>query len=245
MAPKIIVKPRIIKADNSTISPSVNTSLDSRLTILEGELLQTDTYDTGWVANSDWTNAQLNITHNLDTNIRDLIIKFYISTDGTDNNTYEVNYISDVSFGNVGFSVEQTSSNVLYIQTGANGLWELTGTGTVNLVNNESYYYRVKIYKPNSVSFLQTSQVLNNIINRQFITTGASDTDIDLDTLDNGNYFYKKIDSGIGDVTFSGVTRSTIDGTALTNWSIGTQYSYLQIAISGNDTYMIDRSPIL
>ena len=53
-------------------------------------------YDTGWVACSDWTNQHLgstlggNVVHNLNTPLRNLSVKVFISTDGTDDNSFEM-----------------------------------------------------------------------------------------------------------------------------------------------------------
>ena len=71
-------------------------NLDERLTALENNMLVTDMYDTGWVQNlltspnGDWTNVDINISHNLSANISDLIIQFYISSDGTETNSVMV-----------------------------------------------------------------------------------------------------------------------------------------------------------
>lgn len=124
-------------------------------------------YDTGWVANSDWTYQLLgstlgnNLDHNLDCNLSDLIIKIVISTDGTDANSFEVAWhthsydqASPSTLSNqYGISVFQVDTNTLSVITGDHGIKYVDpsdGSG-VNL-DTESYYYKIKVYKLGNIS---------------------------------------------------------------------------------------------
>lgn len=105
------------------------------------------TYTTGWVSNSDWTNVELAVTHNLTTVLSDLIVKFFISTDGTDANAFEVHPTSNNSAGPFGYTVFQTDTDVIYIQTGTAGILYISDSGAQVGIDNESWYYKVKVYK--------------------------------------------------------------------------------------------------
>ncbi len=109
-------------------------------------------YDTGWVSCSDWTDADLTITHNLDANIGDLMIKFLISTDGTDNNSIEPNLGTFNNTDDVaayyGAAAYQDSKNAFHIQTGYSGIWfprDLDGASTYQVA--QSHFYKVKVFK--------------------------------------------------------------------------------------------------
>ena len=98
-------------------------------------------YDTGWLLNQiggvgspDWTNVHLgddpsqdsNVNHNLDAPSSDLLIKILVSTDGTDNNSFEpVLSASDwdpVSTRSYGITIFQVDSNNITVQTGNDGI---------------------------------------------------------------------------------------------------------------------------
>lgn len=114
--------------------------------IISGEY---ENYDTGWVSNADWTNAEFTITHNLNVPLSDLVIKFLISTDGTDDNSIEVAAHSDVwsGTGYFGFTIYAIDDNSFYIQTGAQGIRLVSDTGSDLKVDTENWYYKVKVWK--------------------------------------------------------------------------------------------------
>ena len=102
-------------------------------------------YDTGWVANSDWTNAELTATHNLGVNLSDLIIKFFVSTDGAEANAFEIGYGHNGASNHIGFSYLAIDTASFKVQTGSTGLLYVSDTGTAVLLDVESYYYKVKV----------------------------------------------------------------------------------------------------
>lgn len=105
------------------------------------------TYSTGWVSNSDWTNAQLAINHDLGEDLSNLIVKFFISTDGTEANSFEINQFEGNAAATTGVTYFNTDSNNITIQTGTNGIYYINSSGSGVLIDTESWYYKVKVYK--------------------------------------------------------------------------------------------------
>ncbi len=64
-------------------------------------------YATGWINRSDWTNVHLgtdttkdadsNLNHALSAPLSELIVKVFVSTDGTDANSFEIGYTDESS----------------------------------------------------------------------------------------------------------------------------------------------------
>lgn len=112
-------------------------------------------YDTGWINRSDWTNVHLgssttkdtdsNVTHNLNAPLSDLLVKVFISTDGTDANSFELLNTSHET-NTYGISISQVNMNTLLLQTGANGLIGLSTSGVAVGIDTEDYYYKVKVW---------------------------------------------------------------------------------------------------
>lgn len=116
-----------------------------------------ESYDTGWINRSDWTNvhpgsddtknADSNVAHNLNASLSELLVKFLISTDGTDANSFEIVETNNVfSSGIGGYQIHQVDSNNIYVVTGAQGLTYITG-GTLAVLDTEDWYYKVKVWK--------------------------------------------------------------------------------------------------
>ena len=133
--------------------------LSTLLTYIENNFaLALSSYDTGWVSCSDWTNQHLgdsvggNVEHNLNANLSNLIIKVLISTNGTDNNSFEL-VDASFSFAGVGSNeywgiiIYQVDSNTIKVQTGKEGIIYLDDAGSFVVLDTESYYYKIKIYK--------------------------------------------------------------------------------------------------
>lgn len=99
--------------------------------------------ETGWVNISDWTNIQININHGLGLNLRQLVVRFFVSTDGTENNSFEVGM---AGLSNLGFTVYQTDTNNIQIQTGSAGLTYLDGSGLSQTIDTENWYYNIIVY---------------------------------------------------------------------------------------------------
>lgn len=118
---------------------------------LLSDLTSLTTYSTGWVSNSDWTDAEFTVTHSLTTNLSDLIVKFFISTDGAEANSIEVITIfrSSTAGGLVyGYQIQQSDTDNIVIQTGKDGVMYFNSTGDrVLLGSSSTFYYKVKVYK--------------------------------------------------------------------------------------------------
>jgi len=151
-------------------------------------------YDTGWVANSDWTDQHLgtaaggNVVHSLGYNLRELLVQVFISTDGTDANSFETKIDSRNSTGdaNLGCTFYQVNTNEIKIQTGAEGFYYLDDTGVVVQIAAQSWYYRVVVTK------LQPVISVRNI-SEDYST---SETDTGKQWID-GKTIYRKCFSGV------------------------------------------------
>lgn len=126
--------------------------------------LLTSYYDTGWKLNllnggvsADWTNVHLGddntdptdtVTHNLGVPLYKLYIKVLISTDGTDNNSFEMGIGHAYNAGS-GYSITpfQVDSNSIKIQTGASGVAYTNDSGSITGITNQAYYYKVVVVK--------------------------------------------------------------------------------------------------
>ena len=107
-------------------------------------------YSTGWVANSDWTNAELTATHGLDTPLSDLIVKFFVSADGTETGALEVfpqGMNTGFSAGDYGFTVFAIGDDSIKVQTAHKGIFYTADTGYQNIIDTEAWYYKIKVYK--------------------------------------------------------------------------------------------------
>lgn len=118
-------------------------------------------YDTGWINCSDWSNRHLgsnttlntdsNVNHKLNAPLSDLLVKVFISTDGTDANSFEVGHAnySDIVSGTIemGFTVYQIDNNNIRVQTGSQGIDSVgDAAGTGAFIDTENYYYKVKVW---------------------------------------------------------------------------------------------------
>ena len=126
---------------------TVWTSLDYQPTVAEVTAKASlSTYSTGWVANNDWSAVSLSVTHSLNANLSDLIVKVFISTDGTEANAFEIGSV-DTTLGVLGFTIFQTDTNGINIETGTNGMHYINIGGLAIVLAAQSYYYKVKVYK--------------------------------------------------------------------------------------------------
>ena len=174
-----------------------------------GEPISALRYDTGWVANSDWTSATFPVVHNLSTNLSDMLVRIFMSTDGTENNSFELGGIdkSDASTSRAdGYEAQQVDNNNIQIRTGSTGVTYAGGRLTT-----ESYYYKVVITKPNLVAtYADTS--FRKVFN---ITTGDNQTF----TLPDAStqlteYNIKRTGAGAGTVTVNHSGSDTIEGSS-------------------------------
>lgn len=109
-------------------------------------------YDTGWIACSDWTNQHLgdtvggNVAHNLQAPLSELAVKVLISTDGTDNNSFDVTYSDIYTAANYGITIFAVDKNNIKVQTGQNGITYTNDSGQNITIDTESWYYKVKVH---------------------------------------------------------------------------------------------------
>ena len=90
-------------------------------------------------------NADSNFTHDLNTPLSNLIVKVMISTDGTDNNSFEAGRYADD--GSYGLNVSQVDADNILIQTSTLGILIIQGNGTIYAVNTDDYYYKIQAWK--------------------------------------------------------------------------------------------------
>ena len=112
-------------------------------------------YDTGWVNNNDWTSQALgttvggNVTHNLGKDLTELDVKVVISSDGTDDNSYEIASINlDRTTGGtnyMGYGIAQTDTNNVVIWTLPQGIEIVNEEGSRVIVDTENWYYKVVV----------------------------------------------------------------------------------------------------
>lgn len=127
------------------------------LTIKAQKAKITEGYDTGWVANSDWTEAEFVISHNLGLPLHDLIVDFLISTDGTEagiiipkDTQFDVSTAADRESG---YAYEGVDFNTFNIHTGSQGIRH-TSDNVASLISSQSYYYKVKVYRKQDVGII-------------------------------------------------------------------------------------------
>lgn len=123
--------------------------------------LTTWKFSTGWGANSDWTDMTLDIVHGLDAPITDLIVKFFVSGTADDNSAIElIDHTRTDGSGtspNAGYQFQGVDDNTIRLQTGADGLIYFNSAGTMNLLDTESWYYKLVIYKSELRQVVDTS----------------------------------------------------------------------------------------
>jgi hypothetical protein len=112
-------------------------------------------YKTGWINRSDWTNVHLgsdttlnadsNITHNLNAPLSKLLVKLFISTDGTDANSFEVTLYGGTA-ANYGITVYEVDNNNIRVQTAAAGIIYIDDASAHQIIDTENWYYKVKVW---------------------------------------------------------------------------------------------------
>lgn len=212
--------------------------------------IETTKYDTGWVANSDWTNVELSATHNLGTELSGLIVKFFISWDGTDSGSFEPLLIHKEAAASgiaCGITLYQTSNNSLKFQLGLNGIMYIAdSTAAQYLLDSESWYYRIVVYKPEMIASVTTAEfrtiisdytITDDDANIFSLTAGAVDRTITLPLLSNGTPGDEKelvkADSGIGKATLEphATDTNSIDGVDAID--IDSQYNRVRVRHMG------------
>jgi len=118
-----------------------------------------EVFDSGWLLNemggagvADWATVHLGndptdstdtLTHNLNAPLSDLLVKIFISTNGTDANSFEVPYVGDTS--KRGYTIYQIDSNTLKIQTSSSNPSYVEDNGDITALSN--WYYKIKVWK--------------------------------------------------------------------------------------------------
>jgi len=109
-------------------------------------------YDSGFSEITNWLNRRDTYTHNLNDNLSSLLVKIFLSSDGTEANAIEVTNITFSSSAlntEYNFQIEYNDANSIIIATGANGARYYDSSGdSVTLGSSQSYYLKVVIYKP-------------------------------------------------------------------------------------------------
>ncbi len=135
--------------DGSTAWTSLAYSVDTAaVTASIATKATLSTYTAGWVANSDWTNAELTSNHALATNLSELIVKVFVSSGGTDATAIEVFGGYDASGTARGWNIYQVDINNIKVQTGTGGVLYLSDSGTPTVLGAAtSWYYKIVVYK--------------------------------------------------------------------------------------------------
>lgn len=113
-----------------------------------------ESYDTGWIICNDWTNQHLgtivggNVAHNLGTPLTNLIVKIYVSSDGTEANAIEIpGWIYAGGVTTYGVETHAVDNDNLLVQTGASGVdYVQDASGQATLVPN-GWRYKIKVYR--------------------------------------------------------------------------------------------------
>lgn len=118
-------------------------------------------FDSGWVTAADLTDATINIQHDLDAPLAELIVHVFVKRDAGSIDPTEISNItaeSGVLAANSQWGIEilEVDNDNITLQTGANGILLLDNTGSVvGIADGE---YRIVIYKPTVVAgFLPTT----------------------------------------------------------------------------------------
>ena len=153
--------------NSATVSVGGVTKQSDYQRIMDNTIANRDTkatvsiYKTGWINRSDWTNVHMgsdtsknvdsNLNHGLGAPLSDLIVKVFISTDGTDANSFEMKDtgIDRASGANqtFGIIIAQVDNDNLIIQTGATGILTLATNGDFAVIDTEDWYYKIVVYK--------------------------------------------------------------------------------------------------
>ena len=147
-------------------------------------LVSTIKYETGWVENlinggttPKWNNVHLGsdgtqdsfVIHNLGCPLKDLDIKIYLSTDGTDSNSFELRTVNTNPSSTRGFTPYQIDQNSIKIQTGNDGISYIQDNGVELRLLTDAYYYNIVVTKKESQPTIQRTSYdtgyLENLLN--------------------------------------------------------------------------------
>ncbi len=115
-------------------------------------------YDTGWINRSDWSNVEMgssvskdadsNVAHDLNTPLSKLLVRIFVSTDGTEANSLMViDTQVDVSSAVRGITLHAVDDNNFKVQTGTNGIiYVADAGGGAAVLDTEDWYYKIRVY---------------------------------------------------------------------------------------------------
>ena len=219
----------------------INVQMKCSSVLSSGSTVDATVRDTGWVANSDWTDAELTATHGLNAELGDLDVRFLISTDGTDTNAFEPRSTSDNNTGPYGFTVFRTSANAIKVQTATAGLLYVTDAGAITVIDTESWYYRIVVTKTSKIN-----NVMSSDEQTVSLTGGGTSQPIIVPTNAVGDYYIKfsggtpGTDTGVIDSGGEGIQSS--DGANLTDSQVvfqGAGTLHLHRTITSNRWRMV------
>lgn len=115
-----------------------------------GEPYDTLAYDTGLVTPTTWANATETITHNLDADLKDLLIECWLQADGFSSRDL---LTAGYDYGSHGACLIAGDDNSFSLRFAANGAMVLNDTGTfVTVASLTNPQYQIKVYKPNFIN---------------------------------------------------------------------------------------------
>ena len=103
-----------------------------------------------WVANNDWTDAELTATHKLGAPLSDLVVKFFVSTDGTETGAFEIfpqGQNTGYAAGDYGFTLFAIDDDSLKIEMAKKGILYTNETGSQIIIAAQAWYYKVAVYR--------------------------------------------------------------------------------------------------
>ena len=169
-ASELIIDGEGAETINGTITATLRSKYDRCKLLCDGTewyiLDMFASYDTGWINRSDWTNVHMgsddtkdndsDVDHNLGVNQSDLGIQVLASTDGTDNNGFEINFtyalfdqaVPGAVLTEAGITIFQVDADSVRIQTGADGLvFSTDASGAGQALDTEDWYYKIKVVR--------------------------------------------------------------------------------------------------
>jgi hypothetical protein len=99
----------------------------------------------------DNKNQDTNVEHNMNKNISDLDVRLFVSTDGTDNNSFIIGNFAvfDGNDTSIGQTHHQDDKNTFHMATGDGGITYMEGglsdPGSAKTITNDDWYYKIII----------------------------------------------------------------------------------------------------
>ena len=168
-----------IEASNET--RPLNTSFNMQIVVSEisqvtGEAYDMMVWDSGWVANSNWNNEQLPAIHNLGAKLPNLRFDIFLSETGSDDDAFLIDSFNEGS-SDTNFTYYGVDETQFVIQTGSDGLKRaVLGTGVREVIDTQSWYYKVKVYKPEIFTLpVETRPDVTEVTNSQTLQVLSSE----------------------------------------------------------------------